>query len=169
MPRLSCCRVSWTSGEWNPAILQAMSKPAGVVNSKGPTADAAFEGLLTASTPEVAAIARAVRELVYDVLPLTVEVVWPRQGSVGWGTGVRKTTEQFAYLMPATAHVTLGFYFGGNLPDPDELLPTGGGRQNAGRHTMRSLRLGSLEEVHRPAVRELIKASTTIGVPPAAS
>ncbi|MFG1817619.1 hypothetical protein ACGFIF_27935 [Kribbella sp. NPDC049174] len=45
-------------------------------------------------------MARAVRELVYDVLPGTIEVVWKKQGSVGWGIGPKEFTEQFANLMP---------------------------------------------------------------------
>ena len=106
------------------------------------------------------------RDLIYDVLPQTVEVVWPRQGSVGWGTGPKKFTEQFAYLMPFKRHVTLGFYRGGELPDPDDLLPDEGGRQVGGSLTMRSLKIASLDEVRRPALRALIEASTHTGVPP---
>lgn len=143
-----------------------MAGAAGVVNERGQAYDEAFEGLIVASSPDVAQVARAVRALVYDVLPATVEVVWQRQGSVGWGTGEKKITEHFAYLMPASKHVTLGFYFGGDLPDPAGLLPTTGGRQNGGRHSMRSLRLSSVGDVGQPALRDLIEVSTTVGVPP---
>ena len=104
--------------------------------------------------------------MIYDVLPQTVEVVWPRQGSVGWGTGPKKVTEQFAYLMPVQRHVTLGFYHGGQLPDPHGLLPEAGGRQVGGSLTMRSLRITSLEQVREPALRRLIEAATVTGVPP---
>ena len=107
--------------------------------------------------------------LVYDVLPETVEVVWPRQGSVGWGTGTKKFTEQFAYLMPFTKHVTLGFYRGGEIPDPEGLLPATGGRQASGTLSMRSLRLSTLEQVRQPALRSLIEASTRQGIPPPAT
>jgi hypothetical protein len=96
----------------------------------------------------------------------TVEVVWPRQGSVGWGTGPKKFTEQFAYLMPFQRHVTLGFYHGGELPDPRGLLPEAGGRQVRGSLSMRSLRITSLEQLQEPALRTLIKAATVTGVPP---
>jgi hypothetical protein len=89
--------------------------------------------LVAGVTPEVRDLALAVRRLVYDVLPQTVEVIWPKQGSVGWGTGPKKFTEQFAYLMPFKQHVTLGFYYGGELPDPAGLLPTAGRRQVSGR------------------------------------
>lgn len=143
-----------------------MAEAAAVVNDRGHSEDAAFAGLIAASSAQVQELARAVRDLVFDVLPQTVEVVWPRQGSVGWGTGPKKFTEQFAYLMPFKHHVTLGFYRGGDLPDPTGLLPRSGGRQVAGSLSMRSLKIASLEDVRRPALRELIGASTRHGVPP---
>jgi len=115
---------------------------------------------------DVQALAHAVRDLVYDVLPQAVEVVWPRQGSVGWGTGEKKFTEQFAYLMPFTRHVTLGFYRGGELTDPDGLLPDKGGTQVGGTLSMRSVKLTSRDEVGRPALRALIDESTHTGISP---
>ena len=68
--------------------------------------------------------------------------------------------------MPFKGHVTLGFYHGGELPDPRGLLPEAGGRQVGGTLTMRSLRITSLEQVGDPALRSLIEAATGIGVPP---
>jgi hypothetical protein len=143
-----------------------MAEPAGRVNDRGPENDAAFAEIIAGSSPAIQDLARAVRDLIYDVLPQTIEVVWPRQGSVGWGTGAKKFTEQFAYLMPFKRHVTLGFYRGGELPDPTELLPESGGRQAGGTLTMRSLRITSLEQLHDPALRTLIEAATVRGVPP---
>jgi hypothetical protein len=144
-----------------------MTGAAGTVNDRGRDEDAAFVELLAGSSPLGRAVARAVRDLVYDILPATVEVVWLRQRSVGWGTGERKSTEQFAYLMPYARHVTLGFYHGGELPDPSGLLPDTGGTQGRGRLSMRSLRLTTLEEVARPELRRLIEVATRTGVPPA--
>ena len=143
-----------------------MANAVGEVNERGRANDAAFASILDASTPDVRELATAVRDLIYDVLPQTVEVVWARQGSVGWGTGPKKFTEQFAYLMPFKRHVTLGFYHGGELPDPDNLLPDEGGRQGGGNLSMRSLKIASLDDVRRPALRALIEASTRVGVPP---
>ncbi len=146
-----------------------MADSAGVVNDQGAANNRAFEEILAASSPVVRELARAVRVLVYDVLPETVEVVWPRQGSVGWGTGPKKFTEQFAYLMPFTNHVTLGFYRGGEIPDPEGLLPATGGTQASGTLSMRSLKISTLEQVQRPALRQLIEASTRHGIPPTAN
>jgi hypothetical protein len=80
-----------------------MAEPAGRVNDRGRENDAAFVEIIAESSDAIQELARAVRDLIYDVLPQTVEVVWPRQGSVGWGTGPKKFTEQFAYLMPFQA------------------------------------------------------------------
>jgi hypothetical protein len=143
-----------------------MADAAGIVNDRGRGDDAAFGDVIRSSSPEIKELAQAVRDLVFEVLPETVEVVWPRQGSVGWGTGPKKFTEQFAYLMPFKHHVTLGFYYGGELPDPDGLLPDGGGRQVGGALSMRSLKIKSLEDVRRPALRSLMAAATRHRVPP---
>ena len=78
----------------------------------------------------------------------------------------KKFTEQFAYLMPFKRHVTLGFYHGGELPDPHGLLPETGSMQAGGTLTMRSLRITSREQLRDPALRKLIEAATVTGVPP---
>jgi hypothetical protein len=133
-----------------------MAELAGHVNDRGRENDASFAEIIAESPAAIQELARAVRDLIYDVLPQTVEVVWPRQGSVGWGTGV----------MPFKGHITLGFYHGGELPDPRGLLPEAGGRQVGGTLTMRSLRITSLEQVRDPALRTLIEAATVTGIPP---
>jgi hypothetical protein len=143
-----------------------MAEGAGVVNDQGVANDQTFNEILAASSPAVRELAWAIRALVFDVLPETVEVVWPRQGSVGWGTGPKKFTEQFAYLMPFAKHVTLGFYRGGEIPDPEGLLPATGGTQVSGTLSMRSLKISTLEQAQRPALRSLIEASTRQGIPP---
>ena len=141
-----------------------MAEAAGVVNRSGRENDVEFEAVIAGSSEEIQALARAVLDLVYDVLPGTVEVVWKKQRSVGWGTGPKKFTEQFAYLMPFKNHVTLGFYRGGELPDPEGLLPASGGRQVSGTLSMRSLKLTTIDDVHQPALRALIAVSTRTGI-----
>jgi hypothetical protein len=142
-----------------------MPEPAGIVNRHGPKDDSAFREIIAGAEPDIQQLAYAVRSLVYDVLPQTVEVVWPKQGSVGWGTGPKKFTEQFAYLMPFKQHVTLGFYYGGELSDPAGLLPTTGGRQASGRLAMRSMKITSLEQVRQPALRTLLHEAVRHNVP----
>ena len=139
-----------------------MATPAGIVNRSGRANDAAFTEAMSASSAEVQRLAHAVRDLVFDVAPATVEVVWPKQRSVGWGIGPKKFSEQFAYLMPFTRHVTLGFYQGGDVPDPEGVLPTAGRRQASGTLSMRSTKITQLDDVARPALRALIDAAAQL-------
>ena len=136
-----------------------MAEAAGVINRAGPRDKEAFDSIVAGSSGDIQEVAHAVRNLVYEVLPETVEVVWPKQGSVGWGIGPKKFSEQFAYLMPFKAHVTLGFYYGGELPDPAGLLPTSGGKQVSGRLSMRSLKLSTVADVRQPALKKLLQAA----------
>lgn len=131
---------------------------AAVINRAGPGDRLAFESVLARSSDQVKQLAFAVRDLIYDVYPATVEVVWPKQGSVGWGVGPKKFSEQFCYFLPFARHVTLGFYYGGELPDPDGLLGEGG-RQVSGKLSMRSLKITDLSDVRRPGVRSLVEAA----------
>lgn len=135
-----------------------MAQDAAVVNRAGPTDSAAFDSVLTDAAPHIKRLAHAVRDLVYDVLPTTVEVVWPKQGSVGWGIGPKKFSEQFCYFLPFKNHVTLGFYYGGELDDPLALLGTGG-RQVGGKLSMRSVKIASMDDVQRRELRELVEAA----------
>jgi Domain of unknown function (DU1801) len=68
--------------------------------------------------------------------------------------------------MPFKRHVTLGFYYGGELPDPGGLLPESGGRQVAGKLAMRSLKIASIGDVSRPELRSLMEAAVRHRVPP---
>jgi len=136
-----------------------MAQAAGVVNRDGVENDEMFRAVMSASPEEIQQLALAVRAVIYDVSPAAVEVVWSKQCSVGWGIGPKKFTEQFAYLMPFKAHVTLGFYHGGDLPDPAGLLPVSGAKQVSGTLAMRSLKLTRLDDVGQPALRSLIGAA----------
>jgi hypothetical protein len=136
-----------------------MADRAGLVNAAGRENDAAFRQVLQRCSTEIAALARGIRNLVYDVLPSTVEVVWPTQRSVGWGIGPKKFSEQFAYFMPYARNVTLGFYHGGDLSDPERLLPDTGGRQAGGALSMRSMKITTGQQIAQPALRALIEAA----------
>ena len=123
------------------------------------TTDAEFRGILEERSEEVTAIALAARRLVLDVLPQAIEVVWPTQRTSGYGTGPRKTTDQFAWLLPYAKHVAMAFPFGVELDDPSGLLQGTGAR-------VRNVRLASLDDVARPELRRLIKTAIGHRVPP---
>jgi hypothetical protein len=127
-----------------------MAELAGHVNDRGRENDASFAEIIAESPAAIQELARAVRDLIYDVLPQTVEVVWPRQGSVGWGTGVKKFTEQFAYLMPFKGMSRSAFITAGSCPIRAGCCP----RLVAGRSEARSLCAAcGLHHLSRSAIR----------------
>jgi len=120
---------------------------------------AAFKRVADQLDPPVAKIALRARALIIEVLPEVFEVVWERQRNTGYGTGPKKQTEHFAWLMPAKAHVSLGFNYGAELPDPQGLLEGTGAK-------FRHVKLASIADVERPAIKALLRAATKHRVPP---
>ena len=123
------------------------------------TSDAEFRGILEGRPADVAAIALAARRLVFDVLPQTVEVVWPTQRTSGYGTGPRKMTDHFAWILPYERHVAMAFPYGVELDDPAGLLQGTGAK-------IRNVRLESLDDVARPELRRLLEVAVGHRVPP---
>jgi hypothetical protein len=71
--------------------------------------------LLARLAPEVADLVRAADALVHEVDPDVVRVVWPHQGTVGYGVGPAKNSEHYAYLATFARHLNLGFNHGASL------------------------------------------------------
>ena len=118
-----------------------------------------FRETLEGRSDAVREIALAVRALIFEILPQTVEVVWPAQRSSGYGTGPKKNSEQFAWILAHGAHVALAFPYGAELDDPAGLLGGTGAR-------VRNARLSALGDVGRPELRRLIEQATRHRVPP---
>ena len=82
----------------------------------------------------------------------TVETVRLGDNAATYGVGPKKMTDGYAYIMPMRGYVNLGFYQGALLADPKRLLEgTGKG--------LRHVKIRSLAEVGRPAVRALVAAA----------
>ena len=113
-----------------------------------------FDDLLTerAETPEVAAIARQLREAIYDGLADAVEVVRLGDGAASYGVGEKKMSQSHVYLAPKRGYVNLGFWHGAGLADPAALLE-GTGKK------MRHVKVRTVEEAGSEAVRDLIGAA----------
>lgn len=118
-----------------------------------------FEQAIQGFSEEIKELARQTRKLIYQVLPEVVEVVWVRQKNTGFGTGSRKKTEHFCWVMPATNHVNLGFNYGAELPDPKNLL-VGTGK------LFRHYKVKSVGDLSNPDLLKLLKFATTYRVPP---
>ena len=123
------------------------------------TSSREFRATLEGRSDEVERIALATRELIRELLPPVVEVVWPAQRSSGYGTGPKKNSEQFCWILAHTAHVALAFPFGAELDDPAGLLGGTGAR-------VRNVRLDTLDDVHRPELKALIAQAISHRMPP---
>ncbi|MBL1197419.1 MAG: hypothetical protein HND51_24015, partial [Chloroflexi bacterium] len=61
----------------------------------------------------------------------------------------RKMSEGYTYILPHKNWVNLGFYTGATLPDPEGLME-GTGKK------LRHVKIRSIEDAERPAIRTLI-------------
>jgi hypothetical protein len=119
---------------------------------------AEFREVLAGYSPAIVDLALQARALIVSVLPEVFEVVWTRQKTTGYGTGPKKMTEHFCWIQPASKHVTLGFNYGGELPDPAGLL------EGTGK-SFRHVKLASRADLDRKAVRAIVIAATKHRVP----
>lgn len=113
-----------------------------------------FEDVIAAASPDIQALAREARALLADVMPGITEVPWARQKIAGYGVGPKKMSEHFCYLAPFKKHLNLGFFYGADLPDPQNLL------EGAGKE-LRHIKIRSAEQLRQPAVRELVERAST--------
>jgi hypothetical protein len=118
-----------------------------------------FEEMLERFDPSVRELAHATRDLIFDVLPGVVEVVWDRQGTAGYGTGPKKMSEHFCYIALHPHHLNLGFNYGSELADPKHLLEGPG-------KLLRHIKIHAVTDLENPALRDLLRTATTHRVPP---
>ena len=104
------------------------------------------------AAPHVAPTARALRAVILDGLPEAVEVVRLGDGAASYGVGPKKMSESHVYVAPQRDRVNLGFWHGADVPDPEGLLEGTGKR-------LRHVKVRSVAEAERPAVRALIEAA----------
>ena len=112
-----------------------------------------FDEILATVNPEVAVLARQAKALIQEVMPDVVEVVWPKQNIAGYGVGPKKMSEQFCYIALLKERINLGFYYGSDLPDPENLL------EGTGKN-LRHIKISRLEQLEKPALRDLVEAAS---------
>ncbi|MGY1680041.1 hypothetical protein [Geodermatophilus sp. SYSU D01176] len=113
------------------------------------TAD--LDVLLAKLAPGVADLVRAADELVHRVDPDVVRVVWPHQGTVGYGVGPAKTREHYAYLATFARHLNLGFNHGASLEHGGLLDGTG--------IAFRKLTVRHVDDLDDPRLVPLLRAA----------
>lgn len=111
-----------------------------------------FDELLAITEEPLQPIARAVREAVFEVDPNANEVVRLGDRAATYGLGPRKMIDGYAYIQPAKKWINLGFYQAVDLADPEGLLEGTGAK-------MRHVKIRSLDDAGRPAIRKLIQGA----------
>lgn len=111
-----------------------------------------FEAAIGKSSDAVQALARRLRQLIIEVYPNVVEVPWPKQGIVGYGVGPKKQTEHFCYIGAYKNHINLGFNYGADLTDSENLL-VGTGKK------FRHVKISHVEDAKRPSLKQLIETA----------
>lgn len=109
-----------------------------------------FEDLLPLAKKPLRPIMTRLRALVFEIHPDSCEVVRLGDRAATYGLGPTKMLDGYAYILPYTTWVNLGLYRGTELPDPEGLLVGTGTK-------MRHIKMRSIEDAERPAVRELIE------------
>ena len=112
-----------------------------------------FEEIVSLANPQVQNLARQAQALIEEIMPEVVKVAWPTQNIIGYGVGPKKMTEQFCYIAVFKDRINLGFYYGADLPDPQQLLEGTG-------QMMRHIKISQPEQLENPAVRDLMKAAS---------
>ena len=116
------------------------------------TQSATFDDLLARWPEAVRPVAAALREAVFATDPGACETVRLGDHAATYGVGPRKMLDGYAYIMPHARWVNLGFYQGAALPDPEGLLEGTGAR-------LRHVKVRTVEEAERPALRALLAAA----------
>jgi hypothetical protein len=111
-----------------------------------------FDELVAGFDSEIVSISRNLRALILKIHPHVVEVVRLGDGAASYGIGPKKMSEAYSYIMPKESYVNLGFYYGVSLADPAGLM------EGTGKN-LRHVKVRSIGDVTKPALRELIKSA----------
>ena len=111
-----------------------------------------FEDLLEMTAEPLRPVAVALREAIMRLHPEVSEVVRLGERAATFGVGPKKMSEGYAYILPHSRWINLGFFRGASLPDHEGLLEGTGA-------AMRHVKIHSLEEARRPEVLTLLAAA----------
>lgn len=117
-----------------------------------------FDEIVSSVSPHARQLAKAARDLIREVYPAIVEVPWPKQRVIGYGVGPKKMSEHFCYIAVSRDHINIGFMYGAELPDPEELLEGSG-------KLLRHVRITELDQLSKPALRQLLVTASKHRMP----
>jgi uncharacterized protein YdhG (YjbR/CyaY superfamily) len=117
-----------------------------------------FEEALSKASSQARNLANGLRKLICQVMPAVVEVPWPRMRMASYGVGSKKQSEHFCYISAQKNDANLGFYYGAELPDPEELL------QGSGK-LLRHVKVREQKAIANPALRRLLRIASRHRMP----
>ncbi|MDR0358089.1 MAG: DUF1801 domain-containing protein [bacterium] len=103
--------------------------------------------------PSQRAVVEAIRQTVGDLAPALHELVYHE--ALGYSLSA-SSFDRIIYVATSRGHITLGFFFGASLDDPERLLAGRGKR-------MRHSKIVSVDDVHHLSLRDLIRQAITQG------
>ena len=112
-----------------------------------------FEEILLEARPEMQELTKRTRALIKKIMPDVVEVPWPKQKNIGYGVGPKKMSQHFCYIGVFKNHINLGFNYGAELPDPENLLEGTGA-------LFRHIKITKQEQLEQAALCQLLEAAT---------
>ncbi len=113
----------------------------------------AVEEFLARYPDDIRTISRALRALVKCTMPQAHEILVARHNHFGYSFR-ESMRNRIVYICPIQDYVRFGFDYGGYLDDAEQLLEGEGKR-------MRHVKVRTLTEAHRPALKRLVKAAWT--------
>ncbi len=111
-----------------------------------------FDDLLEITEKPLRSVVTALREVVLEVDPEPCEVVRLGDRAATYGVGPRKMIDGYAYILPYSSWVNLGFYQGADLADPESLLEGTGTK-------MRHVKIRSVDDAKQASVQALVQAA----------
>ncbi len=110
-----------------------------------------IQQFLAGYPPHIQAIANRLRTAVKRGARGVQEVLHARDNQFGYSFSGRYS-ERIMYLVPMKDYVRLGFFWGGYLPDQQQILVGEGKR-------LRHIKVTSAKQAGSPAIRALVKAA----------
>jgi hypothetical protein len=96
---------------------------------------------------EKAVIMEEIRQLIHDIVDEVTE-------EIKWGFPVFSKKKNFAYLSFSKKHITLGFYDGGKLKDPENLLEGAG-------NTLKHIKIRTIQDARKPDLKQWLQQASS--------